>query len=177
VGHVFNADQLDPELVRQAFATMTSPGRLEVVRRSPVVLVDAAHNPAGMAAAVAALTEAFTFSGLVGVLAVSSDKDVAGILDELEPVLSELVVTRNSSSRSMDPETLAELAAEVFGPDRVRLADRLDDALEIAVGLADDAAGDEGMGRPGVLVTGSVITAGDARLLLAAPAREAPEQA
>jgi dihydrofolate synthase/folylpolyglutamate synthase len=165
VGHVFNADQLDPELVRQAFATMTSPGRLEVVRRSPVVLVDAAHNPAGMAAAVAALTEAFTFSGL------------AGILDELEPVLSELVVTRNSSSRSMDPETLAELAAEVFGPDRVRSADRLDDALEIAVGLADDAAGDEGMGRPGVLVTGSVITAGDARLLLAAPTREAPEQA
>jgi dihydrofolate synthase/folylpolyglutamate synthase len=141
------------------------------------VLVDAAHNPAGMAAAVAALTEAFTFSGLVGVLAVSSDKDVAGILDELEPVLSELVVTRNSSSRSMDPETLAELAAEVFGPDRVRSADRLDDALEIAVGLADDAAGDEGMGRPGVLVTGSVITAGDARLLLAAPTREAPEQA
>jgi folylpolyglutamate synthase/dihydropteroate synthase len=177
VGHVFNADQLDPELVREAFATMTSPGRLEVVRRSPLVLVDAAHNPAGMAAAVAALTEAFTFSGLIGVLAVSGDKDVTGILDELEPVISQLVVTRNSSSRSMDPETLAELAAEVFGPDRVRSADRLDDALEIAVGLADDAAGDEGLGRPGVLVTGSVITAGDARLLLAAPAREAGEHA
>jgi folylpolyglutamate synthase/dihydropteroate synthase len=169
--------QLDPELVREAFATMTSPGRLEVVRRSPLVLVDAAHNPAGMAAAVAALTEAFTFSGLIGVLAVSGDKDVTGILDELEPVISQLVVTRNSSSRSMDPETLAELAAEVFGPDRVRSADRLDDALEIAVGLADDAAGDEGLGRPGVLVTGSVITAGDARLLLAAPAREAGEHA
>jgi dihydrofolate synthase/folylpolyglutamate synthase len=169
--------QLDPGLVREAFASMTSPGRLEVVRRSPVVLVDSAHNPAGMAAAAAALTEAFTFSGLVGVLAVSMDKDVAGILDELEPVISELVVTRNSSSRSMDPETLAELASEVFGPDRVRLAERLDEALEIAVGLADDAAGADGLGTSGVLVTGSVITAGDARLLLTAPRRGSAEQA
>src|ERR1039457_6409355 len=53
------------EIVRQAFATMSSPGRLEVVRRSPMVIADAAHNPAGMAATVAALTEAFTFSGLI----------------------------------------------------------------------------------------------------------------
>jgi dihydrofolate synthase/folylpolyglutamate synthase len=169
--------QLDPGLVREAFATMTSPGRLEVVRRSPVVLVDAAHNPAGMAAAVAGLTEAFTFTALIGVLAVSADKDVTGILDELEPVISELVVTRNSSSRSMDPDTLAELAAEVLGPERVRSAERLDDALEIAVGLADDAAGADGLGRPGVLVTGSVITAGDARLLLTAQTRGAADQA
>ena len=126
--------------------------------------------------AVAGLTEAFTFTDMVGVLAVSADKDVAGILDELEPVISELVVTRNSSSRSMDPDALAELAADVFGPERVRSAERLDDALEIAVGLADDAAGPDGMGRPGVLVTGSVITAGDARQLLTTPTRGAAEQ-
>jgi dihydrofolate synthase / folylpolyglutamate synthase len=148
-----------------------------VVRRSPVVLVDSAHNPAGMAAAAAALTEAFTFSSLIGVLAVSTDKDVTGILDEMEPVISELVVTRNSSTRSMDPETLAELASEVFGPDRVRMAERLDEALEIAVGLADDAAGADGLGTAGVLVTGSVVTAGDARLLLTAPRRGSAEQA
>jgi dihydrofolate synthase/folylpolyglutamate synthase len=177
VGTAFSTDQLDLSLVQQAFATMTSPGRLEVVRRSPLVVVDAAHNPAGMAAAVAGLTEAFTFTALIGVLAVSTDKDVTGILDELEPVVSQLVVTRNSSTRSMDPGTLAELAAEVFGPDRVRSADRLDDALEIAVGLADDAAGADGLGRPGVLITGSVITAGDARLLLTSPTRAAEEQA
>jgi folylpolyglutamate synthase/dihydropteroate synthase len=169
--------QLDPGLVREAFAMMTSPGRLEVVRRSPLVLVDAAHNPAGMSAAVAGLTEAFTFTALIGVLAVSQDKDVIGILDELEPVVSELVVTRNSSDRSMDPDTLAELAGEVLGPERVRSAERLDDALEIAVGLADDAAGADGLGRPGVLVTGSVVTAGDARLLLSTPARGGADQA
>ncbi len=79
---------LDDQLVRSAFAQMSSPGRLEVVRRSPVVIVDAAHNPAGMAATVAALTEAFTLSELIAILAVSEDKDVPGILDELEPVVS-----------------------------------------------------------------------------------------
>jgi folylpolyglutamate synthase/dihydrofolate synthase len=165
------AEALDPRLVRSAFAMMSSPGRLEVVRRSPVVIVDAAHNPAGMAATVAALSEAFTFSELVAILAVSEDKDVPGILDELEPVVSELVVTGNSSPRSADPAKLAEMAAAVFGPDRVRTVPRLDEAIEIGVGLADeaDARGVDAGGPPGtavVLIAGSVITAGDARLLL-----------
>ena len=157
--------------MREGFAQVTSPGRLEVVRRSPVVILDAAHNPAGMEAAMEALTEAFTFAAVIGVLAVSEDKDVAGILDQMEPVISELVVTRNSSDRSMDPDKLEELAASVFGAERVHVARRLDDALEMAVGLADDASGEEGLTLTGVLVTGSVVTAGDARLLLA-PERE-----
>ncbi len=157
---------LDPELVRQAFAGLRSPGRLEVLRRSPTVIVDAAHNPAGMAASAAAVTEAFSFTRLVGVLAVSADKDVTGILDELEPVLDDLVVTRNSSDRSMPPEELAGLAVDVFGADRVQVAERMDDAIDLAVALADEAPEAALPGGGGVLVTGSVITAGDARQLL-----------
>ena len=155
------------------FAKVTSPGRLEIVRRSPLVIVDSAHNPAGMAASMEGLTEAFTFASVIGVLAISADKDIPGVLDELEPVVAELVVTRNSSDRSMDPDKLAELAEAVFGPDRVHPAARLDDALEAAVRLADEASGEEGLTRAGVLVTGSVITAGDARTLLAAAPGEA----
>jgi folylpolyglutamate synthase/dihydropteroate synthase len=171
---------LDDDLVRQAFASVTSPGRLEVVRRSPVVIVDAAHNPAGMAATVAALTESFTFSALVAVIAVSADKDVPGILAELEPVASQLIVTGNSSARSMEPGKLADLAASVFGPDRVTEAARLDDAIEVAARLADewDAGQARGAGLPGsaaVLVTGSVITAGDARQLLTGGPAQDPE--
>ena len=163
---------LGEALVREAFSMMSSPGRLEIVRRSPTVIVDAAHNPAGMAASVDALTEAFNFTDLVAILAVSEDKDVPAILDQLEPVVSELVVTCNSSPRSMNPAKLAELAAAVFGPDRVRQAGRLDNAIQMAVGLADEAAAAAEMagalpGGSGILVTGSVITAGDARLLLA----------
>ena len=153
------------DLVREAFATMTSPGRLEVVRRSPVVIADSAHNPAGMAASVAAVIEAVTFRTLIAVLAISEDKDVPAVLDQLEPAADELVATRNSSDRSMDPGKLAEIAVGVFGPDRVRVADRLDDAIDVAVGLAASSATD-GLGGSGVLVTGSVVTAGDARSLL-----------
>jgi len=171
---------LDDALVRGAFRIMSSPGRLEIVRRSPVTIVDAAHNPAGMAATVAALDEAFAATDLIAILAVSEDKDVPAILDELEPVVSELVVTANSSPRSADPAKLAELASAVFGPDRVRAVARLDDAIELGVGLADEAdAGSADGGPPGtavLLITGSVITAGDARLLLtrATPGEPAP---
>lgn len=163
---------LDLALVRDAVAGMSSPGRLEIIRRSPVVLVDAAHNPAGMAASIAALEEAITFTALIAVVAISADKDVPAILDQLEPVATALVATTNSSGRAMDPAELGAVAEGVFGPDRVTVAPRLDDAIEIAVGLADDAdaAGDgsmAGLGGAAVLITGSVITAGEARLLLA----------
>jgi dihydrofolate synthase/folylpolyglutamate synthase len=159
---------LDAGIIRRAVATMSSPGRLEIVRRSPVVIVDAAHNPGGMAACVAAVTEAFSFSDLTGIIAIAEDKDVAGVLDELEPVVDHLVVTANSAARSMAPAALGEVAATVFGPDRVTIADRLDDAIELAVTLADeaDAIAEGGPGKAGVLITGSVITAGDARALL-----------
>jgi dihydrofolate synthase / folylpolyglutamate synthase len=175
------AAALDGELVHTAFGMMSSPGRLEVVRRSPVTIVDAAHNPAGMAATLAALSEAFAATDLIAIFAVSEDKDVPAILDQLEPAVSELVVTANSSPRSADPGKLAELASAVFGPDRVRAVPRLDDAIELGVALADetDAQSAASGGLPGaavVLITGSVITAGDARLLLtrAVPGEPAP---
>ncbi len=163
---------LDLAMVRQAAATMSSPGRLEIVRRSPVVVVDAGHNPGGMAASMEALTEAFTFTQLVAILAVSEDKDVAGILDQLEPVAGRLIVTSNSSSRAADPAAVAEVAEGIFGPDRVSVASRLDDAIELGVALADEVDAADGPGSAGVLITGSVITAGDARMLLAGGAQQ-----
>jgi dihydrofolate synthase/folylpolyglutamate synthase len=159
---------LDPALVRDGFAKASSPGRLEVLRNSPTVIVDSAHNPAGLAASMEALTETFPFEQVIGVLAISADKDVVGVLSELEPVLSEIVVTSNSSTRSMPASLLAVAAREVFGEDRVRIAERLDDAIETAVALADEASSgtDDVLGSAGVLITGSVVTAGDARALL-----------
>ena len=154
---------LNHDVVREGFAQVSVPGRLEVVRRSPAVLLDAAHNPHGAAAAVAALTEAFDLSPLVGVLGVMADKDVRGLLETFEPVLNSVIVTQvSSSSRGMPAAELGELAAEVFGAERVMVAPRLDDALEVAVGLAEG----EGSGSPGVLVSGSVVLVGEARGLL-----------
>ncbi|WP_371652713.1 MULTISPECIES: bifunctional tetrahydrofolate synthase/dihydrofolate synthase [unclassified Streptomyces] len=158
-----HARPLDVDTVRKAFASVVSPGRLEVVRRSPTVVLDAAHNPAGALATAEGLTEAFGFSRLIGVVAASADKDVKGLLEAFEPVFAEIVVTANSSHRSMDVDELAAVAVEVFGDERVVVEPRLDDALEAAITLAEEE--DEYAGA-GVLVTGSVITVGEARLLL-----------
>ncbi|MDX3849327.1 bifunctional tetrahydrofolate synthase/dihydrofolate synthase [Streptomyces sp. AK02-01A] len=158
-----HARPLDMDTVRKAFATVSSPGRLEVVRRSPTVVLDAAHNPAGARAAADGITESFGFSRLIGVVGASDDKDVRGVLEALEPICAELVVTQNSSHRAMDADELATIAVEVFGDDRVQVEPRLDDALEAAITLAEEEAEFAGAG---VLVTGSVITVGEARLLL-----------
>ncbi len=174
--NIYGSAGLDADLVREAFAKVTSPGRLEVIRHSPTILIDAAHNPAGTAATVDAIGETFNFAHLTGVFAASGDKDVPGMLAELEPLLDEIVVTRNSSDRSMETSEVAELAIEVFGEDRVRPADRLDDAIEAAVALTDEASGDDVPGRSGVLITGSVITAGDARRLLGPSGGELPAE-
>jgi dihydrofolate synthase/folylpolyglutamate synthase len=155
--------QLDLDLVRAGFATASSPGRLEVVRRSPTIVLDAAHNPAGTLAAATALQEDFAFSRLIGVVGVMADKDTVGILAALEPVLDEIVITRVRDPRAMPVDELAAVAVEVFGPDRVQVEARLDDALDAAVALAED--GDDPAGA-GVLVIGSVVLAGAARTLL-----------
>ncbi|MEU6702986.1 bifunctional tetrahydrofolate synthase/dihydrofolate synthase [Streptomyces wuyuanensis] len=154
---------LNQETVRSAFASVVSPGRLEVVRRSPTVVLDAAHNPAGARAAAEGITESFGFSRLVGVVGASADKDVKAVLEAFEPIFTEIVVTQNSSQRAMDADALAAIAVEVFGDERVVVEPRLDDALEAAITLAEEEAEYSGAG---VLVTGSVITVGEARLLL-----------
>lgn len=157
------ARSLDVEAVRKAFLAVLSPGRLEVVRSSPTVVLDAAHNPAGARAASEGISEAFGFSRLIGVVGASEGKDVRGLLEGFEPIFAEVVVTQNSSSRAMDADELAAVAVEVFGGDRVQVEPRLDDALEAAITLAEEDAEYAGAG---VLVTGSVITVGEARLLL-----------
>ena len=157
--------QLDIEAVREGFGGASAPARLERVRTSPTVLVDASHNPAGMVATMEALAEAFRFSRLVAVVAVLADKDARGILELLEPAVDSIVVTENSSPRTMPVDDLAALAVEVFGLERVDVARRMDDALESAITIAEEE-GAELISGVGVLVTGSVVTAADARRLL-----------
>jgi dihydrofolate synthase / folylpolyglutamate synthase len=156
--------QLDIDAVRAGFAAATSPGRLERMRSTPTVFVDAAHNPAGAAALAQTLAEEFDFRFLVGVVSVLADKDVAGILAPLEPVLDQIVVTHNGSPRALDVESLALAAQQWFGPERVITADNLRDAIDTATALVDDAGADAFSGT-GIVITGSVVTAGAARTL------------
>jgi len=170
---VGGAEPLDAELIAAAFAEVTSPARLEIVRRSPTVVLDAAHNPHGARASAEALEDSFTFDPLIGVLGVMADKDVEGLLVALEPVLAHVVATENSSDRSMSAAELGAAAVEVFGEERVTVVPRLLDAIEAAATLAE--AGESvsaSIGAGAVLVTGSVVTAGEARTLLTAGRRK-----
>jgi dihydrofolate synthase/folylpolyglutamate synthase len=161
------AQPLDAEIVQAAFAGVTSPARLEIIRRSPTILLDAAHNPHGAEATAAALEDSFTFSPLIGVMGVMADKDAEGLLVAFEPHLAHLVCTQNSTHRALPAAALAEAAREIFGDHRVTVAPRLADAIDQAATLAE-AGGvfGESVSSGAVLVTGSVITAGEARTML-----------
>ncbi|MCP3422566.1 bifunctional folylpolyglutamate synthase/dihydrofolate synthase [Nocardioides pinisoli] len=161
------SEALDDEVVRAAFAEVSSPGRLEIIRRSPTIVLDAAHNPHGAEAAAAALEDSFSFSPLIGVMGVMEDKDHDGVLAAFEPHLAHLVCTQNSTPRSMSAAALGRAAAEIFGEDRVSVVPDLADAIERAATLAEAGeAIDVSIGSGAVLVTGSVVTVGEARSLL-----------
>ncbi|MGH4010353.1 MAG: bifunctional folylpolyglutamate synthase/dihydrofolate synthase, partial [Pseudonocardiaceae bacterium] len=157
---------LDHDVVRNAFATVTAPGRLERVRTEPSVFLDGAHNPHGARALAAALREEFAFRRLVAVVGVMRDKDAAGILAELEPVVDEVVVTASSSRRAMGVDKLAAVAQEVVGEHRLRVEPRLPEAIEAAIASAGElASGRNSISGAGVVITGSVAMVGEARTM------------
>jgi dihydrofolate synthase/folylpolyglutamate synthase len=159
----FGDQELDIEAVRSGFANVTSPGRCEVVHRDPTIILDAAHNPHGAAAIAETVQSEFTFDEVIGVVAPMGDKDIHGILLELEQVMDSIIVTANSSSRSTPVDKLEKIAIEIFGADRVFSDESLEKALDRAIKdtvrpLSEDSVG--------ILVTGSVVTVGEARRYL-----------
>lgn len=159
----FGDQELDIEAVRAGFANVTSPGRCEVVHRDPTIILDAAHNPHGASALADTIQSEFTFDDVIGIFAPMGDKDVRGILLELEQVMDSIIVTANSSPRAMKVNELELITAEIFGIDRVFSADSLTEAIDKAIKdsirpLSEDTIG--------ILITGSVVTAGEARTIL-----------
>lgn len=159
--------ELDLTVLQEAFASVSSPGRLEVLRTAPTVVVDAAHNPAGIKVTAEALEEAFSFSKLVVVLGVLKEKDALQILEQLKESLcefaEEICLTQSDSPRAIPAGELAELALDAgFEEENVHIAERLDDALEWAVERAE--ANNDLSGA--VLLTGSITLVAEARILL-----------
>jgi dihydrofolate synthase/folylpolyglutamate synthase len=159
----FGDQPLDIESVRAGFAAVTSPGRCEIVHRDPTVILDAAHNPHGARALAETLECEFTFDEVIGVVAIFGDKDAAGVLKELEPILNSVIVTQSSSPRAMPVEELEKVAVSIFGNDRVFPVASLGAALDRAVEKVKRPLTDESVG---VVVAGSVVTVGESRTYL-----------
>ncbi len=160
---------LDGELLGAALASVTSPGRAEVVRQAPTVLLDAAHNPAGAMTLVETVRENFRFTRTVGLIGILQEKDAAEILDVLEPLLDSVVITQSSSPRAIPADRLADLARDVFDDEeRVHEQASLPDAIQTAVDLAEE--GGEQFG--GVVAAGSITLTAEVRALLGVPEEE-----
>ncbi|SDM51586.1 bifunctional folylpolyglutamate synthase/dihydrofolate synthase [Actinomyces ruminicola] len=164
---VFGGGPLPAKIVEDGFASVTSPGRLEVLRSSPTVIVDAGHNPHGVAALVGAVEEAFGFQHLVAVVGLMKDKDAEGILSVLEPTCDAVVCVPVESPRAMDADDLGAVARDVFGSERVTVAPILMSGVEQAVNLSEGF--DAPLTASGVLIVGSVVLAAEARALFGRP--------
>lgn len=155
---------LSEEVLATGLNAVRSPGRLEVLGGSPTIIVDAAHNPAGAAALRAGIEDAFGFQKIVGVFSAMSDKNVEGILAEMEPLLDAIVVTPMEGERAMEAVELAKIGADVFGSEQTFAAPNLLDAVDQAVSLTEE--GDLPADTVGIVIFGSVVLAGQARQLL-----------
>jgi dihydrofolate synthase / folylpolyglutamate synthase len=156
----FGENDLDIDAVREGFAQVKSPGRCEVIHRDPTIILDAAHNPHGSIALVETIESEFTFDEIIGVVGVMGDKDARGILLNFEKFMDSIIVTKNSSHRAMEVSDLELLAIEIFGADRVYSSPDLESAIEKAVKDSVRPLSDETLG---IVITGSVVTVGEAR--------------
>jgi dihydrofolate synthase/folylpolyglutamate synthase len=159
----FGDQELDYEAVLAGFANVQSPGRCEVLHRDPTIIIDAAHNPHGAKAITETIQNEFTFDEVIGVVAAMGDKDVQGALVEFEKVMDSIIVTKNSSSRSMPVAEIEKIATSIFGADRVFAADNLEEAIEKAI---KDSVRPLSEDTLGILITGSVVTVGEARTIV-----------
>lgn len=162
--------ELSEELVKQAFGSATSPGRLEVVATEPVVVVDAAHNPHGVRASAAAFKESFALEELHLVVGILGEKDAAEIFSVLRQDYIDtteyrvkLHLTASDSPRAIAPTTLQGLALDAgFDEEDLETYENIPDAVSAAL----TAAADVPNLNSAVLITGSITVVGEARTLL-----------
>lgn len=109
------------DVFRAAFADFSSPGRLQVISREPLVILDAAHNPHGAKSLSDSLKHSFGSPYAVGVVSILADKDAGELLELLDDSFVEFVITQSESPRAIAAEELAKLARNIFGEDRVRV--------------------------------------------------------
>lgn len=154
---------LSEDVVTDAFATVRSPGRLEVVRHQPLVVLDGAHNVAGAHALGAALSEEFPNAPRTLVVGFLREKEPHEMLAALDAEhVARLISCRPPSSRALDPAAVAAAAVDLgVNPARVETLDSVDDA--VAHALAVTAPDQQ------VIVTGSLYTVGAARHALLHP--------
>ena len=154
--------QIDHDLVQEAFAEFSSPGRLQILKRNPTIVIDAAHNPAGIRATKQGITESFQFDNLILILAFMGDKDVDQILEELKGFAQVVILTQTNSIRALSVVDLAKKVKNISQfATRIESSDNSSEAIKLAMNLAKDLGN-----SAGIIALGSVVLAGEIGLLI-----------
>ncbi len=154
--------QIDHDLVQEAFAEFSSPGRLQVLKRNPTIVIDAAHNPAGIKATKQSITESFQFDNLILILAFMGDKDVNQILEELKGFAQVVILTQTNSARALSVVDLAKKVKNISQfATRIESSDNSSEAINLAMNIAKDLGN-----SAGIIALGSVVLAGEIGLLI-----------
>jgi dihydrofolate synthase / folylpolyglutamate synthase len=124
------------EAIQEGFKTVQWPGRFEILRKDPPIIIDSAHNGDSAQKLRKTLDDYFPGRPVILIFGASDDKDITGMFSELLPRVSQLIVTRSFHPRAMDPETLLELARDFGKP--VRLVEKVEDALAAALPAAQN---------------------------------------
>jgi dihydrofolate synthase/folylpolyglutamate synthase len=146
-------------LIRNGLATTRWPGRLEMIKYKPSILIDGAHNADAAVALAHALAKIFLgkYKRIILVLGIMGDKDIEGIMKPLLPLASEIILSSPGYERAASPDRLAAIAASM-GFHRVRITPTIRDAIEMAEVLSLRAPYDSL-----VVITGSFYTIGEAK--------------
>ena len=154
--------QIDHDLVQEAFAEFSSPGRLQILKRNPTIVIDAAHNPAGIRATKQGITESFQFDNLILILAFMGDKDVDQILEELKGFAQVVILTQTNSIRALSVVDLAKKVKNISQfATRIESSDNSSEAIKLAMNIAKDLGN-----SAGIIALGSVVLAGEIGLLI-----------
>ncbi len=154
--------QVDHDLVQEAFAEFSSPGRLQILKRNPTIVIDAAHNPAGIRATKQGITESFQFDNLILILAFMGDKDVDQILEELKGFAQVVILTQTNSIRALSVVDLAKKVKNISQfATRIESSDNSSEAIKLAMNIAKDLGN-----SAGIIALGSVVLAGEIGLFI-----------
>ncbi len=143
--------------LREGFERTRWPGRLEIVQKNPTIILDCAHNPAGMKALRQALNELFGDKKLTLIIGIMRDKDIPGIIKEITSGANNIIVTKPTFERAAEPEII-ESEAKRYCCD-VLVIDKVADAVSYAVKNASV----DGV----ICITGSIFNVGEAMEALA----------
>jgi len=149
-----NNISIDNETIRDALAHIRCPGRIEIFRENPLIILDYAHTVESMASLRETLFENFTFGKLIIILGFSQDKEIDNILPEIVPCANIIFVAKSANSRAASPEDLAKKIKDIYGK-QAKICDDVRQAVMGALRI---------ISRNDLLcITGSAYIAGEAK--------------